>query len=52
MSWNQIGDELHFQQNRSTFKIALFDQLIEQLLTTYIILATAGEFSVGLLLMF
>jgi hypothetical protein len=30
MSWNEISDELRFQQNRKTFKIALFDQLMEQ----------------------
>jgi hypothetical protein len=34
MSLNEIGDEFRFQQNRTTFKITLLNQLMEQLLTS------------------
>jgi hypothetical protein len=34
MSLNEIGDELRFQKNRTTFKITLLNQLMEQLLTS------------------
>jgi hypothetical protein len=32
-AWKEIGNELCFQHNRTTFKIALFNHLLEQLLT-------------------
>jgi hypothetical protein len=33
MAWNELAEEIRFQQNRTTFKIALSHYLSEQLLT-------------------
>ncbi len=32
-AWSELCDELRFQHNRTTFKIALDDYLFEQLIT-------------------
>jgi hypothetical protein len=32
-AWNELRDELRFQHNRTTFKIALEDYLFEQMVT-------------------